>query len=148
MKKALFSIVLLAVFSLFSLASIAQETIKGVVVDEETNEALIGASVVLEGTTTGTVTNIDGSFSLSVPSGKRTILVSYIGYTTKTLEVDVSGVTDLEEIKLKTDAVGINEVMVLASVAVQRKTPVAVSSIPAQLIESKLGTQEFPEILK
>ena len=150
MKKALFSIVLLAVFSLFSLASIAQGTIKGVIVDGETNEVLIGASVVLEGTTTGTVTNIDGAFTLSVPSGDLKLQVSYIGYTTTTLNVKVSSgqTTDLGEVNLSPDAVGINEVMVLASVAVQRKTPVAVSAIEPQQIAEKLGTQEYPEILK
>jgi hypothetical protein len=148
MKKALFSIVLLAVFSLFSLATIAQGTIKGVVVDAETNEALIGASVVLEGTTTGTVTDIDGAFTLSVATGDQKVQVSYIGYTTQTLNVKVSGETNMGEILLKPDAVGINEVMVLASVAVQRKTPVAVSSIEPQQIAEKLGTQEYPEILK
>jgi len=149
MKKAFFSIVLLAVFSLFSLATYAQ-TLKGVVVDAETSEALIGASVVVGGTTTGTVTDIDGSFSLSVKPGDATILISYIGYTTQTLNVSISGsqTKDLGTIELSSDAVGINEVMVLASVAISRETPVAVSTIPAQQIEYKLGTQEFPEILK
>ncbi|WP_347839192.1 TonB-dependent receptor [uncultured Draconibacterium sp.] len=148
MKKAFFSIVLLAAFSLFSLATYAQ-TIKGVVVDAETNEALIGASVVLEGTTTGTVSDIDGTFALPVKSGAYTILVSYIGYTTEMIDIDVSGSdANLGEIKLSSDAVGINEVMVLASVAISRQTPVAVSNIPAEMIQTKLGTQEFPEILK
>lgn len=150
MKKALFSIVLLAAFSLFSLASIAQGTVKGVVVDAENNEALIGASVVLEGTTTGTVTDIDGAFTLSVPAGDQKILISFIGYTTKQLNAKISSgqTNDLGELALEPDAVGINEVMVLASVAVARKTPVAVSAIEPQQIAEKLGTQEYPEILK
>ncbi|WP_346859145.1 TonB-dependent receptor domain-containing protein [uncultured Draconibacterium sp.] len=150
MKKALFSIVLLAVFSLFSLATIAQGTIKGVVVDAETSEALIGASVVLDGTTTGTVTDINGAFSLSVNAGDQKINISYIGYTTQKLNVKVSNgqTNDLGQVKLGPDAVGINEVMVLASVAVARKTPVAVSAIEPQQIAEKLGTQEYPEILK
>ncbi|WP_321348045.1 TonB-dependent receptor [uncultured Draconibacterium sp.] len=149
MKKAFFSIVLLAAFSLFSLATYAQ-TIKGVVVDAETNEALIGASVVLDGTTTGTVTDIDGTFSLSVKSGDQKIIISYIGYTAKELNVSLSSgqTKDLGEIVMESDAVGINEVMVLASVAISRETPVAVSNIPAEMIQTKLGTQEFPEILK
>jgi len=150
MKKAIFSFALLAIFSLFSIATYAQGTIKGVVVDDETNEALIGASVVLEGTTIGTVTDIDGTFSLSVKTSDLKILVSFIGYTTQTVSATVSNgqTKDLGTIKLKSDAVGINEVMVLASVAINRETPVAVSNIPAELIRTKLGTQEFPEILK
>ncbi|MFV0592307.1 MAG: TonB-dependent receptor [Draconibacterium sp.] len=150
MRKAIFSIVLLAVFSLFSLATYAQGTITGVVVDAETNEALIGASVVLEGTTTGTVTDIDGSFSLAVKTSNLNILVSFIGYSTQTITTTVSSnqTKDLGTIELASDAVGISEVMVLASVGIQRKTPVAISSLNAELITEKIGTQEFPEVLQ
>ncbi len=150
MKKAIFSIVLSAVFSLFSLAALAQGTVKGIVVDNETNEALIGASVTVVGTTTGTVTNVDGVFSLDVKSGAQKIQISFIGYTTKVMDVTVADgrSVDLGTVKLASDAVGINEVMVLASVAVARRTPVAVSAIQPQQIAEKLGTQEYPEILK
>jgi len=149
MKKTILSAIMVAVFGLFSLATYAQGTVKGRVIDAENNEALIGASVVLDGTTVGTVTDINGDFSLSVDAGEQQINISFIGYITQELQVNVtSGTTDLGEIKLESDAVGINEVMVLASVAVQRKTPVAVSSIQPTQIAEKLGTQEYPEILK
>lgn len=144
------SAIIVAVFGLFSLTTFAQGTVKGKVVDAENNEALIGASVVLNGTTIGTVTDIDGNFSLSVDAGDQKVLVSYIGYITKTLNVKVSGgqTNDVGTIGLESDAVGINEVMVLASVAVSRKTPVAISTIEPATIAEKLGTQEYPEILK
>lgn len=150
MKKTILSTVMVAVFSLFTLAALAQGTIKGVVVDAENDEALIGASVVLDGTTIGTVTDINGEFSLSIAAGDQKINVSYIGYVTQSINVKVSGgqTNNIETIELAADAVGINEVMVLASVAVSRKTPVAVSSIAPQQIAEKLGTQEYPEILK
>ncbi len=150
MKKTILSTVMVAIFSLFALTTFAQGTIKGVIVDAENGEALIGASVVIEGTTIGTVTNIDGEFVLKSNPGNYQINISYIGYVTNQMDVSVSSgqTNDLGKIELKSDAVGINEVMVLASVAVRRKTPVAVSSIdPAQIAE-KLGTQEYPEILK
>ncbi len=51
-------------------------------------------------------------------------------------------------IKLESSQVGLEEIQIIASVAVDRKTPVAVSTIKAADIELKLGTQEFPEILK
>jgi len=150
MKKTILSAIMVAVFGLFSLATFAQGTISGKVVDAETNEALIGASVVLDGSTIGTVTNINGEFSLSVDAGDKQINISYIGYITNELKVKVSGgqTNNVGEIKLAADAVGLNEVMVLASVAVSRKTPVAVSTIEPQQISEKLGTQEYPEILK
>ncbi|MCF6333799.1 MAG: TonB-dependent receptor [Draconibacterium sp.] len=150
MKKTILSTVMVAVFSLFALTTFAQGTIKGVVVDAENGEALIGASVVLDGTTIGTVTDVNGEFSLSVEAGDQQVNVSFIGYITQKLKVKVSGgqTNNLGQVKLETDAVGINEVMVLASVAVSRKTPVAVSTIEPQQIAEKLGTQEYPEILK
>ncbi|QIA06382.1 TonB-dependent receptor [Draconibacterium halophilum] len=150
MKKAIFSIVLLAVLSLYSFAAKAQGTITGVVVDAETNEALIGANVVVEGTTKGTIADIDGNFSLPVESGEVNLIITYIGYTNEKVIVSVSNgqTRDLGTIALNSDAIGINEVMVLASVAISRETPVAVSNIPAEMIQTKLGTQEFPEILK
>ncbi len=150
MKKTILSTVMVAVFSLFALTTFAQGTIKGVVVDAENGEALIGASVVLDGTTIGTVTDVNGEFSLAVEAGDQQVNVSFIGYITQKLKVKVSGgqTNNLGQVKLETDAVGINEVMVLASVAVSRKTPVAVSTIEPQQIAEKLGTQEYPEILK
>jgi outer membrane cobalamin receptor len=150
MKKALFSIVLLAVFSLFAIAAIAQGTVRGVVVDSETNEALIGASVVLEGTTTGTVTDENGKFSFSVSTGSKSLKVSYIGYEAKEMIVRVSeGKTiDLGNVSLASAEVGLDEVRVFASIGVQRKTPVAISTIDASLVVEKIGTQEFPEMLQ
>lgn len=150
MKKTTFLFVLVSIISLFSAAVYAQGTITGKVLDAETEEALIGASVVLEGTTIGTITDIDGNFSLSVKEGEQTINISYIGYITKQIDVSViNGQTnDLEQIMLEINAVGINEVMVLASFAKDRETPVAMSQIDPVQIEEKLGSQEFPEILK
>lgn len=149
MKKVFFSIVLLAAFSLFSLATYAQ-TVKGIVVDAETNEPLIGASVVVDGTTNGTVTDVDGNFSFSIEGGVKILKISYIGYVDDKLTVKVSEgkTTDLGIIQLSVEEVGLEEVKVFASIGVQRKTPVAISTIDAELVTEKIGTQEFPEILQ
>ena len=61
--------------------------VEGKVLDEQ-GEGMIGAGVVIKGTGTGTITDMDGSFVLSVPSG-ATLEVSYVGYQTK--EVQVTG---------------------------------------------------------
>ncbi|WP_277043195.1 carboxypeptidase-like regulatory domain-containing protein, partial [Prevotella multiformis] len=61
-----------------------QAKINGTVVSQEDGEAVAGASVMVQGTTTGTITDIDGKFSLNVPAGKK-LVVSYIGMTTQTL---------------------------------------------------------------
>ena len=77
MKKALFFIVCLC----FAINMMAQtKTITGVVVDA-TGEPVIGASVLEVGTTNGTITDVDGNFTIQVPVGAK-LDVSYIGYTT------------------------------------------------------------------
>lgn len=150
MKTQLLKFTFLVIFGLSSLMIMAQGTLKGTIIDAETNETLVGASVVVEGTTKGTVTNFDGSFSLTLDAGQHRLVVSYIGFLDHKIDVAVSNAQtkDLGIIPLKSDAVGINEVMVLASVGIQRKTPVAISTIDAELVTEKIGTQEFPEILQ
>ena len=73
----------------------AQRIVTGSVVDN-TGEALIGANVLVKGTTTGTVTDIDGSFSIGVPGGSNIIVISSVGYETH--EFDVTGLTVLDVI--------------------------------------------------
>src|SRR6056297_1797795 len=83
MKKTILATALMAVISLFSLEIYAQGTITGKVIDSNSNEALVGATVVVEGTSRGVPTNLDGSFSLEIPAGESNIVFSYIGYITK-----------------------------------------------------------------
>ncbi len=84
-------------------------TVKGIVTDN-TGEALIGASVTQKGTTNGTMTGMDGDYSLSVP-GNATLVITYVGFTTQ--EVQVGGKTSLN-IKLNEDSRALDEVVVTA----------------------------------
>ncbi len=61
------------------------KTVTGQVVDE-TGEPVIGASVVVEGTTNGTITDFDGRFALQVPSGKK-VVISFVGYVPQTIVI-------------------------------------------------------------
>ena len=144
--KTFFSLILF--FAL--VAAYGQGTVKGVVKDPAANESLIGASILVQGETTGTVTNLDGSFTLPLESGSYVLEISYVGYITETVEVNVRDgqTTDLENIALNVNAVGLQEVRVVSSMAIARQTPVAVSSIKPKQIMEKLGNQEYPEILK
>lgn len=77
-------------FFLFSVTvAMAQVLVRGTVVDQ-TGESVIGASIQVKGTTQGTITDIDGKFSLGVPDKKSIIVISFIGYATKELQVDTS----------------------------------------------------------
>ena len=138
---------LLFVAVLFMSASVlGQSKITGEVVDE-TNQPLPGASVVVKGTTNGTSTDFDGKFTLQAGADSGTIVISFIGFQSKEVSFS-SSKTNLGVIQLAEDA-SLDEIIVTAtSFAIDRKTPVAVSTIKAADIERKLGSQEFPEVLK
>lgn len=70
------------------ISGIFQETITGTVVDAHTGEALPGVNIVIEGTTSGTITDVDGWFEFTVPSLQETLVFSYIGYLRQVIEID------------------------------------------------------------
>ena len=91
MKKL--SLVLALVLFALGAAS-AQRTISGTVTDSK-GETLIGASLLVKGTVTGTVTDFDGKYSLTVPAGSTTLVVSYTGFATKEVELGASNTLDI-----------------------------------------------------
>jgi TonB-linked SusC/RagA family outer membrane protein len=111
----------------------AQYTVTGNVTDERTGEPLIGASIILKGTTSGTITDLDGNFSLSLSTTNETeVIVSSIGYLSQTIAVR-SGMAPLS-IKMKQDATNLEEVVVtgLASSVKRSNLANAVSSVSAR----------------
>ncbi|MCF8359301.1 MAG: TonB-dependent receptor [Prolixibacteraceae bacterium] len=84
-------------------------TVKGKVVDEA-GESLPGTTVQQQGTTNGVITNIDGNFSISVPSD-ATLIISFVGY--KTTEVSVGGRSDLGNITLQSELRELEQVVVI-----------------------------------
>lgn len=126
-----------------------QTKIFGTIYDSATKETLFGASVIIKGTTSGAQSTFDGSFNFETSiTGDVVVTVSYIGYLQQTFDVNLSsGEKDLGKIYLESDAVGMEELNVIANVAIDRKTPVAASSIPAEYIEREGGSLEVPELL-
>ncbi|WP_418943617.1 SusC/RagA family TonB-linked outer membrane protein [Phocaeicola plebeius] len=105
-------------FVLFSVTvAMAQVLVRGTVVDQ-TGESVIGASIQVKGTTQGTITDIDGKFSLGVPDKKSVIVVSFIGYATKELQVDTSKPMS---IVLEEDTKVLDEVVVVGYQEVRKK---------------------------
>ncbi len=72
----------------------AQRTVTGTLTDNE-GEALIGASILVEGTSTGTVTDLDGKYTLDVPEGATNLIYSYTGFETQTVAIGVSNIMDI-----------------------------------------------------
>ena len=149
MKRNLIHFLLIAVMAVCSMSAFAQTiTVKGQLVDSETGEPLVGAAVMVEGTTQGSVTDIDGYFKQAVASN-ATLVFKYVGYKDLKQKITRKGASvDLGVIQMHPDAVMLSDVVITSSVAIARKTPVAVSTVTPVFIEERLGTQEFPEILK
>lgn len=128
----LFAMLLLLVsFAPYALAQ--NKTIKGTVTDE-LGEAIIGASIVAG--TAGTITDIDGNFSLSIPATTKELVVTYIGYRNKT--VDVTNASDVKVV-LQEDSQKLDEVIVVGY-GTQKKATLtgAVSAISSdELIATK-----------
>lgn len=103
------SLLLVALFVIGCLQLLAQtRTIKGEVTDAQNGEALIGATVMVEGEKGGTVTDFDGNFSLQVFSSAKKIKVSYIGYIDKVLSI-----SDNMKVKLESDSKALADVVVI-----------------------------------
>ncbi len=95
MKKLFTNVFLLFCFVLLAGSSYAQRTITGVITDRETSESLIGANVLVKGTTVGTITDIDGSFSLDVPADADVLVISYAGYSDQEITIGESSVVNV-----------------------------------------------------
>ncbi|MFV0471526.1 MAG: TonB-dependent receptor [Paludibacteraceae bacterium] len=121
--------------------------IQGKIIDESTGEPLVGVSIFNPKTSNGVTTSFDGSFLLKTATKIDELELSYIGYQSKKITVNATS-ANLDVVTLKSEAIGLNDVVITSSIAIRRKTPVAISVIEPLEIEEKLGTQEFPEILK
>lgn len=143
-----FVLLLLLMFGTLGLMS--QSAVRGVMVDNSTNETLVGASLVLEDDpSVGVTTDLDGSFILNLEQGEHSIVVSYVGYLSDTIHVILENGKTMELGKYYMDPsdIGLKQVEVFASYAIDRKTPVAVSTISGKQIEKRLGSLEVPQLL-
>ena len=123
-----------------TVSSFAQ--IKGKVVDQTTKEVLAGATISSE-KGESTTSGLDGTFELKKTKKGEDVKVSYVGF--KTSKVDAK---DGMTVELVSTSIGLKEVAVFANVGVDRKTPVAISTVNAKFAQENLGTQELPELLR
>lgn len=108
---------ILSISSIFSNLAAQTTSITGSIVDATTKDPIIGASVAVEGTSTGTMTDIDGKFSLSVQKGAK-LTISYIGYLEQTVAV---GDQKTIHILLKEDSKQLEEVVVVGYGTMRKK---------------------------
>lgn len=136
--------------------SVYGAAIRGTVVDKSTQEPLIGAAIQVKGTTTGTVTDIDGNFELAgLRNGTYQIIVSYISYITQTVDVSVEGLANIR-IEMLSDDTQLNEVVVVAEakkntemalLSQQRKGLVVQTGVSAQQI-TRTQDKDASEVIR
>ena len=109
LSKSKRSILLVALFLMGCLQLLAQSRmIQGEVTDAQNGEPLIGATVMVEGEKSGTVTDFDGNFKLQVTSSAKKVKISYIGYVDKIVEI-----SDRMNVKLESDSQILTDVVVI-----------------------------------
>jgi TonB-linked SusC/RagA family outer membrane protein len=136
MRKALLFVIALFTLTLSYEVSAQQRVITGKVISDEDGLGLPGATILVKGTTVGTTTDLDGNYSISVPSGSNVLIYSFIGL--KTIEESI-GNRSVINVTLTTDASQLSEVVVTA-IGIEREKKAlgyAVSSIGDELIQNR-----------
>jgi outer membrane cobalamin receptor len=146
MKLHLMKSIFAVLCCIFAITVSGQITINGTIIDKLSKEPVAGAVIIANDADAVTVSQINGFFRLNLPQGVQKVMITLVGYTQKEIEVTKS--EDLGTIELETDALELEKVMIVASFAKDRETPVAISTIKPEIIAEKLGSKEFPEILR
>lgn len=124
-------------------AALAQTEVNGTVVSQEDGQPVIGASIQVVGTSTGVVTDLDGKFSLAMPSGKTMLRISYVGMETQELKAG----RDMKVV-LKSDSQMLEDLVVIGYGSAKKLGSVvgAVSTVGSKKIE-KNTTSNFTDAL-
>ena len=146
MKLHLLKIFIAVICCNYAFVANGQITVHGTVIDKLSKEPVAGAVVIAKDADAVTVSQINGFFRLNLAQGTQKVLITLVGYIPK--EIEVTGVSDLGTIELASDALELEGVMVVSSFAKDRETPVAISTVRPEIIAEKLGSKEFPEILR
>lgn len=130
--KSMITLVLVFIFS--SSIIMAQKTITGKVIDAADGMPLPTASVIVKGTTTGTATLMDGTFTLNVPSGSNELVISMVGYVSQTVTI---GNEVILNVALKQETTLLNEVVVIGYGEQSRaKITTSVSKLDTKVLEN------------
>ncbi len=113
------------------------EVIEGYVVEEGTGEPIPGVSIVVKGTTYGTISNIDGYFSINVPQNYHTLVYSFVGFETEERQI---GQDDVSDVSMTPSLMALDEVVVMGY-GIQRKSSLtaSVSTVSPGLLKGMPG---------
>lgn len=122
-----------------------KQTVSGVVKDSFLGETVVGANVLIKGTLTGAVTDIDGKFSIKLEKGKYTLEVTYVGYSPTSRDIEVAEKPIYLIFNMKT--IILDEISIVSDVARSRETPVAFTTLLPDQIEERLAGRDIPMLL-
>lgn len=125
----------------FTLAWAQDRTVSGTVSSGEDGQVLVGVNVILKGTTTGTITDIDGNYNVSVPSDGGTLVFSFIGFTTQEIPIGASSTVD---VVMLSDATQLGEIVVTGSAVGKSKETLSFSV--GTIDENLIGTVPAPNL--
>ncbi len=129
----------------------SQTIVNGIILDSISQNCISDVSIYNEKTADGTSSNKDGRFSILLKKGKHNLLISYLGYQQKSINILVDTNTKqiyLGKIYLSSEQFELNEIGIIADISRERKTPVATSTIKANTIENESGDEPFPQVMK
>ena len=138
-------ILLLSLFSfVVAFVATAQRTVSGTVTDES-GETVPGVNVVLKGTTTGTTTDLDGKYRLSVPEEGGTLVFSFIGLATQEVEI---GARSVIEVRMGSDVQQLTEVVVIGyGSEMKRDITGSISNVGSEELQN-IPSQSFDRALQ
>ncbi|WP_418894270.1 TonB-dependent receptor domain-containing protein [Limibacterium fermenti] len=121
-------------------------TIKGKITDAKTKEALIGASVLIEGTTNGAAADLDGGFVIAnISPGNYILKATYIGYTSFVIEnvLVEDGKETILHLEMQTDDIGLDEVVVVATPRKESERILLMDQKGATVIRESVGAKQL-----
>lgn len=138
-------LILPILLTLVSIQAYSQVEISGTVTDASTGEALIGVNITVRGSTQGTISDVNGKYNLSVPSGESILVYTYIGYRE---HEEVPGIRTVIDVALLEDIASLDEVVVVGY-GTQKKSDItgAVASIDRERLES-VPTSNLGQVLQ
>jgi len=141
-------VLLIAIFGMV-ISVIGQNRISGKITDTGSGDALIGASILVSETSAGTVSDIDGMYSIDLPDGTYNLSVSYTGYATQTIAITVAGSKTMTQDFALAVGTELDEVLVTASSTFrsQKQAPLSISALKQDAI-TKLNPNSQADILR
>ncbi len=133
---------LLFTFVFFTAFTFAQTSVNGTVTTDD-GTALPGVTVMVKGTTVGTVTDANGKYKIEAPAGTQFLVFSYVGMATQEVALKAGTI----DVTLKPENAELAEIFIVADRAKERETPVAFSDVTKKEIEQQLGSRDLPLVM-